>query len=141
MRSGFRRCASRTVPAFLWHWFKSVHAPVIRECRRAGATFSSTVIRPPYPRLGRNCVPLARDATTPGDWPLAGIANRILRRVDRSHVCLYRRHELVVRIRAAGFDELSVGRLWDDGYAIVKARRLGRGSRVDPALKDGDLLV
>jgi hypothetical protein len=47
----------------------------------------------------------------------------------------------VVRIRAAGFDELSVGRLWDDGYAIVKARRLGRGSRVDPALKDGDLLV
>lgn len=47
----------------------------------------------------------------------------------------------MARIRATGFDELSVGWLSDDGYAIVKARRLSGGSRVDPALKDGDLLV
>jgi hypothetical protein len=69
------------------------------------------------------------------------IADRILRRFDRSHVRLYRRGELVGLIRAAGFDELSVDSLWDGGYAIVKARRLGRPSGVDPALKDGDLLV
>jgi hypothetical protein len=49
--------------------------------------------------------------------------------------------ELVELIRTVGFDELSVDSVLDGGYAIGKARRLGGGSRVDPALKDGDLLV
>lgn len=35
----------------------------------------------------------------------------------------------------------SVDSLWDGGYPIVKARRLGGGSRIDPMLEDGDLLV
>jgi hypothetical protein len=80
-------------------------------------------------------------ATMTSDRLLACIAGRILRCVERSHVRLYRRHELVERIRAAGFDELSVDSPWDGGYTIVKARRLGGGSRVDPMLKNGDLLV
>ena len=76
-----------------------------------------------------------------GDRLPARIADRILRRFDRSHVHLYRREELEKLIRAAGFDEISVDSLWDGGYAIVKARRSGGGSCVDPMLKDGDLLV
>jgi len=43
----------------------------------------------------------------------------------------HRRNEVLSFIRA----------LWNGGYAIVKALRSGGRPRVDPALKDGDLLV
>ena len=57
------------------------------------------------------------------DRALARIADRLLRRVDRSHVRLYRSEELVDAMRTAGFEEIGVRSLWDGGYAIVSARR------------------
>jgi ubiquinone/menaquinone biosynthesis C-methylase UbiE len=53
----------------------------------------------------------------------ARIADRLLRRFDRSHVGLYRTAELVERIGDAGFEQIGVRTLWDGGYAIVSARR------------------
>jgi ubiquinone/menaquinone biosynthesis C-methylase UbiE len=57
------------------------------------------------------------------DRPVARIADRPLRRFDHSHVRLYRSAELVDLVRAAGFEEIGLRRLWDGGYAIVDARR------------------
>jgi len=60
-----------------------------------------------------------------GDRLPARIADRLLRRFDGGHVRLHTTPELVMQIRAAGFDDLGVQTLWDRGYAIVSARRCG----------------
>ena len=53
----------------------------------------------------------------------ARIADRILRRVDRGHVRLYRTGELAALLRGAGFSETDVvGRLYGGGYAIIRGR-------------------
>jgi ubiquinone/menaquinone biosynthesis C-methylase UbiE len=85
-----------------------------------------------YPEPWRALAEMARVLTADGrlvladgtgDRLLARIADRMLRRFDRSHVRLYRSEELVEFLRAAGFDETAVRPLWDGGYAIVSARR------------------
>jgi ubiquinone/menaquinone biosynthesis C-methylase UbiE len=59
----------------------------------------------------------ARDILT------ARIADAILRRFDRSHIRLYRSHELVALLRGAGFTDLNVSTLYGGGHAIVRGRR------------------
>src|SRR5262249_6653029 len=58
-----------------------------------------------------------------GDRIAARIADAILRRLDRSHVRLYRIEELAGLLRDAGFSDLSVSTLYDGGYAIISGRR------------------
>jgi ubiquinone/menaquinone biosynthesis C-methylase UbiE len=58
-----------------------------------------------------------------GDRLPARIADRILRRLDRSHVRLYRTDELAGLLRNAGFSKLEVSTLLGGGYAIISARR------------------
>ena len=58
----------------------------------------------------------ARDLLT------ARIADAILRRIDRSHVRLYRSDELTAFLRDAGFSDLDVSTLYGGGYAIVRGR-------------------
>ena len=54
---------------------------------------------------------------------LARVADRILRRVDRSHIRLYRKDELAALVTAAGFANVTTRELWDGGYAIVTGSR------------------
>lgn len=51
------------------------------------------------------------------------VADRLLRRFDRSHIRLYRSDELVELAAAAGFTDIAARGLWDGGYAIVTGRR------------------
>ena len=53
----------------------------------------------------------------------ARIADRILRRVDRSHIRLYRTEELAALFGDAGFSEIRSSRLYGGGYAIISGRR------------------
>ena len=57
------------------------------------------------------------------DLLTARIADAILRRLDHSHIRLYRSGELAAFLREAGFSEPSVRRLYGGGYAVVSARR------------------
>lgn len=57
------------------------------------------------------------------DRPAARIADAILRRVDRSHIRLYRTDELAALVGGAGFAEIGVTTLYGGGYAVVSARR------------------
>lgn len=57
------------------------------------------------------------------DRLLARVADRILRRLDQSHIRLYRSEELVELLTEAGFEGVAVRGLWDGGYAIVSGRR------------------
>lgn len=56
------------------------------------------------------------------DSVAARIADTILRRIDRSHVRLYRTEELTGLLRDAGFSDLDVTTLYSGGYAIVSGR-------------------
>ena len=47
--------------------------------------------------------------------------DRFLRRFDESHVKLYRSTELAELLYAAGFERVSVRKLWSGGYALVRA--------------------
>jgi hypothetical protein len=58
-----------------------------------------------------------------GDSLLARIADRLLRRLDASHVRLYRSGELRALVSAAGFIEVNVRPLGSRGYVIVDGRR------------------
>jgi SAM-dependent methyltransferase len=58
------------------------------------------------------------------DLRIARLADRLLRRLDRSHVRLYRTHELVELVQRAGFSDVTTRHLWDGGYAILTARRV-----------------
>jgi ubiquinone/menaquinone biosynthesis C-methylase UbiE len=58
-----------------------------------------------------------------GDTMLARIADRFLRRFDRSHIRLYRSAELEAFLAAAGFADTESRQLWDGGYAIVTGRK------------------
>ena len=101
----------------------------------ADATFSALLCTSSYhhyPEPSRALAEMARVLAPGGrfvlgdgtaDRALARIADRLLRRVDRSHVRLYRSEELVDAMRTAGFEEIGVRSLWDGGYAIVSARR------------------
>jgi ubiquinone/menaquinone biosynthesis C-methylase UbiE len=60
-----------------------------------------------------------------GDSRLARIADRLLRRFDRSHVRLYPSAELVELVGAASFEQITLRSLWDGGYVILGARRAG----------------
>jgi ubiquinone/menaquinone biosynthesis C-methylase UbiE len=65
---------------------------------------------------------------TADSW-MARVADRLLRRFDRSHVRLYRNAELVAFMRGGGLDDVVVRSLWSGGYAIVTARRPSRPDR------------
>jgi len=54
----------------------------------------------------------------------ARLADAVLRRVDGSHVRLYRAGELAAMLRSAGFSDVEVHTLYDGGYAIVSGRRV-----------------
>jgi ubiquinone/menaquinone biosynthesis C-methylase UbiE len=56
---------------------------------------------------------------------LARLADRLLRRLDRSHVRLYPSAELVRLVRSAGFAAIDVRAGGERGYAIVVARAPG----------------
>jgi len=58
------------------------------------------------------------------DLRIARLADRLLRRLDRSHVRLYRTHELVELVQRAGFSDVTTRHVWDGGYAILTARRV-----------------
>jgi ubiquinone/menaquinone biosynthesis C-methylase UbiE len=58
-----------------------------------------------------------------GDKLVARIADRILRRVDHSHIRLHRSTELVGFLTEAGFHDVATRELWDGGYAIVSGRK------------------
>jgi ubiquinone/menaquinone biosynthesis C-methylase UbiE len=53
------------------------------------------------------------------DLALVRIADRVLRRVDRSHVRLYRGAELAALARAAGFDDAATSPLGIRGYLLL----------------------
>jgi ubiquinone/menaquinone biosynthesis C-methylase UbiE len=57
------------------------------------------------------------------DLLTARVADAVLRRLDRSHVRLYRSDELAAFLRDAGFSDPSVRTLYGGGYAVVSARR------------------
>ena len=51
----------------------------------------------------------------------ARIADRLLRRLDHSHIRLYRTDELVALLREAGFSKIEVvSRLYGGGYSIIR---------------------
>jgi ubiquinone/menaquinone biosynthesis C-methylase UbiE len=54
----------------------------------------------------------------------ARVADAVLRRVDRSHVRLYRAGEFAAMLRSAGFSDIDVRTLYDGRYAIVSGRRV-----------------
>ena len=58
-----------------------------------------------------------------GDRLVARVADRILRRVDHSHIRLYGSAELVELVAAAGFTDVATRALLDGGYAIVTGRK------------------
>jgi SAM-dependent methyltransferase len=77
---------------------------------------------------------LARDgrlviADGVGDLFAARVADAILRRLDRSHIRLYRSDELAAFLRQAGFSDLVVSTLYGGGYAIVGGRRVTEARR------------
>jgi ubiquinone/menaquinone biosynthesis C-methylase UbiE len=53
------------------------------------------------------------------DLRAARVVDWFMRRVDRSHVRLYRTAELLAMLARAGFVEPQVEHLWDGGYAII----------------------
>lgn len=57
------------------------------------------------------------------DLALVRIADRVLRRVDRSHVRLYRGAELVALACAAGFDDAATRPLGIRGYLLLSGHR------------------
>lgn len=57
------------------------------------------------------------------DRVAARLADVVLRRLDRSHIRLYRSDELVAMLGDAGFAEIGVTTLYDGGYAIVTGRK------------------
>ncbi len=59
-----------------------------------------------------------------GDRLAARVADALLRRLDRSHIRLYRTDELAAMLRNAGFSDIEVRTLYDGGYAIVSGRRM-----------------
>ena len=75
--------------------------------------------------MARVLAPAGRLALADGtsDLRIARVADAILRLLDRSHVRLYRTHELLDLIREAGLDPVAVEHLRDGGYAVVTARR------------------
>jgi ubiquinone/menaquinone biosynthesis C-methylase UbiE len=75
--------------------------------------------------MARIVAPAGRLALADGtsDLRVARAADAIMRLLDRSHVRLYRTHELLDLIREAGFDSVAVEHLWDGGYAVVTAHR------------------
>jgi ubiquinone/menaquinone biosynthesis C-methylase UbiE len=64
-----------------------------------------------------------------GDILTARIADAILRRVDRSHIRLYRSDELVRFLGEAGFVDIQTRSLHGGGYVIVSGRRRGVAAR------------
>jgi SAM-dependent methyltransferase len=66
----------------------------------------------------------------------ARVVDALLRRLDRSHIRLYRTDELAAMLRNAGFSDVAVTTLYDGGYAIVSGRRLSAspGSPIPTAL-------
>ncbi len=71
--------------------------------------------------MARVLVPGGRLAIAEPDADLAlvRIADRVLRRVDRSHVRIYRSAELTALARAAGFDDAASSPLGSRGYLLV----------------------
>jgi ubiquinone/menaquinone biosynthesis C-methylase UbiE len=57
------------------------------------------------------------------DLALVRIADRVLRRVDRSHVRLYRGAEFAALARAAGFDDAATSPLGIRGYLLLSGHR------------------
>jgi hypothetical protein len=53
---------------------------------------------------------------------VARVADAILRRVDRSHIRLYRTDELAAMLRDAGFVGVNADTLFDGGYAVISGR-------------------
>lgn len=98
--------------------------------------------------MARVLVPGGRLALADGtsDLRVARLADRVLRRLDRSHVRLYRRHELVELVERSGFGTVTVRLLWDGGYAILEACRTPtagspsgvRGVHIAPGGDDDD---
>ena len=84
----------------------------------------------PYPRqaLTEMARVLERDgrlviADGARDRLAARIADRVLRRLDRSHIRLYAAAELAELLRDAGFSGVGTTTLYGGGYAIVCGRR------------------
>jgi ubiquinone/menaquinone biosynthesis C-methylase UbiE len=84
-----------------------------------------------YPNPRQAVAEMARVLETDGrlviadgaaDLLTARIADAILRRLDRSHIRLYRSDELAAFLRDAGFCYPSVRTLYGGGYAVVSAR-------------------
>jgi ubiquinone/menaquinone biosynthesis C-methylase UbiE len=85
-----------------------------------------------YPHPERALAELARVLASDGrlviadgvrDLWTARIADAVLRRLDDSHVRLYRSDELTALLRDAGFTDIGVNTLYGGGYAIVRGRR------------------
>jgi ubiquinone/menaquinone biosynthesis C-methylase UbiE len=67
------------------------------------------------------------------DRRAARVCDWLMRRLDGSHVRLYRTDELLALLGEAGFGEVAVRHLWDGGYAIVLARRASQARRASDA--------
>jgi hypothetical protein len=59
---------------------------------------------------------------TADSWA-ARLADRLLRRFDRSHVRLYRSDELISMLTDADFGGTELRWVYDRGYVIITARR------------------
>jgi ubiquinone/menaquinone biosynthesis C-methylase UbiE len=85
-----------------------------------------------YPNPGRALGEMARVLATGGRLVIAEpnadlfavrVADRLLRRLDRSHVGIYRSRELATLAHAAGLEDVMTRPLGDRGYLILAGRR------------------